>query len=200
MDRIALCASLVACLACGGRPDLAAFGPGLGGSGGGGSGGSPPLECAVASDQAPPFPLRLTLENSDERTLYLRETCRVRVEISACVDDYLPHPVINDCAVDCLAQPTACGSCGICPETGVPLAPGDRRDIDWTGLLYTFDTNTSGCVCFNQEAAPPGRYRVHVPVFVSEMTAASNLPAQYVFHDFVLPPESDSLLIALTLP
>lgn len=182
---------IVLAAACGGTIETGGGSGGNGGTGGagtGGAGGEIPAECKVPTDQAGPFKVVFQFQNPGMTSLYLREDCHLNFDIFACADGYTSAlSRYGDCTVDCSDPPGSCIACGACFEQAITVAPGAMTSGEWLGYTYTFSTQPDGCSCHNQHIAPAAKYRIHVPVFASEMDAQTNTPAFSIDADFELP-------------
>ncbi len=192
--------------ACGGKAVVDAGGGGSGGSTtssspSSGTGLGPAAECAVKTNEIAPFEVSFQLTNNSSSTIYVRQECVLSYAVSACIDGYKPSLAIwPDCTVDCEEDPGGCIDCGACPLSGQAITPGSHLNTDWMGKTYTFQSTSMGCQCHNMKYAPAGKYRVSVPVYVTEQQAMSSGPPSYdVDVDFDLPAPGGVVEVVLAL-
>lgn len=163
---------------------------GAGATGGGGAGGSGGMggACAVPVTEPGPYALKIKIVNPTSQSLFVREDCMLNWSLYACTDGYttaLSHAA--NCTIDCSDDPTGCIACGACMLTAHEVTPAAPVSADFGGYTYTFSQNASGCSCHNQIVAPPGKYAIRVPVFLSQQDAESGTAAYTAEAYFDLP-------------
>jgi hypothetical protein len=175
----------------GGLGGGATGGGGAGGSGGilptGGTGGLP-AECSVPVTEPGPYPLKIRFVNPINEPRYIRQECQINWELFACADGYsqpLPHSAF--CMTDCTNSSGGCIACGACMLDGVEVTPDKPVETDWNGQTYTFGNTAEGCQCYTASAAPPAKYAIDVPVYMTQDDAMSSKVAYVVRHEFALP-------------
>lgn len=191
-------------------------GGGTGGSGGGaGSGDAPdsggagasidatsleqmPDECRVPSDGPGPHRVKFEFVNPGATPLYLREDCVLRYSIYGCADGYAKvlsrGPV---CMTNCAAPVLGDMDCGGCMMGGVEVAAAASYDDAWVGETYSFAKNIYGLDCYDAHAAPAGKYRIVVPVYLSRQAAQDDHSSFSVQIDFDLSSHTDVVRVVL---
>lgn len=174
--------------------------PGTGGVATGGQAtggyGNVPSQCAVDTVLPPPYATTFKLVNTQSFPLYLYQGCWITHSIRACADGYsrdLPTDVF--CMTEC-SSGVGCVVCGACYSQPLLLRPGDVAEIDWSGQLYT-TVNGPMCSCFTAASAPPGMYRIDVPVFLTADQAQAQAPSFIVSQQFQLPSAGNTVTVNL---
>ncbi len=160
---------------------------GMGGGSTGGSGGSMPDDCAIDPGYPGPYAVKFQFESYAPQPVFLLEQCRITHVIKSCADDYEASVDTNaDCSSDCADPDGPCVQCEQCLRIMVPVDGDTAVSLSWPGHTYTFGTNANGCRCYNQFLAPPGKYRIEVPVYDTEDPETTS-PIHTAILDFTLP-------------
>jgi hypothetical protein len=102
--------------------------------------------------------------------------------------------------MDCAEDPSmGCIACGACMLLAIGVTPNQPQYTEWSGFTYTFDQNPTGCSCHNQLVAPPGKYAIKVPVFLSQQDAESNNPVYDAWAYFELPAPNGTVEVNLAV-
>lgn len=175
-----------------------AGGAGGGTTGSGGEGGAIPPECAVETSDPGPYTVTFQFENSGVGTAYLREDCHLNYAIRSCADGFAePLAIHADCSQACGETGGGCLVCGACELTSVPVAENAQATDSWSGLRYTFGMTSEGCSCHEQHLARPGRYRIEVPVYTSDLAAQEGTPSYEVSVNFELPAPNGVVVVPI---
>jgi len=172
----------------GGAGGSGAVGGGSGGSGAVAGSGGMPNECTVPASGPGPYATKIRFVNKSSTPIWLREDCMVRYELYSCADGYqveLPHAA--DCMMSCSDDFGGCIACGACMVQAHEVTPTTPVETEWSGNTYKFSTNGTGCQCYDQFAAPAGKYAIRLPVWFSEEQATSFGPSAEAMGYFELP-------------
>lgn len=216
MNRLSLAWTFSAALlmGCGGNVSVSTGGSG--GDGGGGAGGTTtgttntittttgttnttPAECMVPTNQPGPYPIEIQFVVKTNQPSYIVQDCYTQYTVTSCVDGYQAAIGLHgDCTVDC-SESMGCIDCGACPYSAVAVGPNAPYYDKWSGEQFVFGTNQAGCTCHDSFDAPPGKYRINVPVYKSEQDALMGVNASVVGVDFTLPAPNGTVVVPIDL-
>ncbi|MFO0591038.1 MAG: hypothetical protein U0441_26070 [Polyangiaceae bacterium] len=153
------------------------------------SGDTIPAACMVATDQEGPYPVTFQFTVAAEgTTLYVDWDCIPYFSLLTCDDGYVAPVAIDDnCTADCTTQPTECPICGQCPGGPPAITSAAPKELSWSGHLYDFGKNQSGCSCHDERVAHAGKYRIKVPVYATLEDANTHQNGVERTVDFDLP-------------
>lgn len=210
MNKLSLAWLFSAALAagCGGNVITSGGGSGGGGAGGSGTGGATttsttetvlPPQCAVETNEPAPYAVTFQFTVATNQSAFLAEDCYTQFQVTSCASAYVdPVGMHGDCTVDC-SQSNECIDCGACPSGAILVSSGSPHSVDWDGVQYFFGTNSVGCTCHTKTNAYAGKYRVQVPVYLTEQDALNQTNSVMVYHEFDLPAPDGIVVVPVGL-
>jgi hypothetical protein len=152
----------------------------------------------VETNESAPYPVTFSFISKNVQPVYLLRQCRTQFAVKSCFDGYQSSLAISaDCTVDCNDPPVgACMACD-CAFDMVPVSDSSSLEVSWPGNTYTFAKNADGCECHNRFEAPAGKYRIEVPVYLTNELYPST-PDYTAVVDFTLPAPSGVVTVDLT--
>jgi len=160
--------------------------------------------CAVTTVSSPPAQYSVTFQftNASNAGVAVWSGCTLEYDITTCADAYAtPLPKSVFCESKCPS--VLCGSCGACNDAPDPVTSTISVNDVWQGELDYSELSTDGrCGCYDAVPAPPGQYRVTVPVYSSTpaMLPAGGFDKQVLYKvsvDFTL---ADQANVVVTVP
>ncbi len=174
---------------------------GTGAVGGSGGTGGVPAQCQVSGTPGPgPHETKFVFRTDSTDPVYIYAGCRLRYDVLSCADGYNQSlAMFADCTTPCSDTSGGCIACGACFEEARAVTSSTPTEDIWPGNTYTFGTDPQGCSCHRGFTAPAGKYRVSVPVYLSESDALSGGPsvATIVDVDFDLPAPNGVVVVDL---
>jgi len=207
MNKLSLAWLFSAALVIGCGGNVVKSSGGSGGTGGAGTGGGDggtatttsitsttsstdtivPPQCAVNTNQTAPYAVTFQFTVGTGQVAFLAEDCYTQFQVTSCASAYVnPVGMHGECTIDC-SDMTGCIDCGACPSGAILVSQGAPHNVDWDGVQYFFDTNSSGCSCHTTTNALAAKYRVEVPVYVTEQDALNHTNGVVLTHEFDLP-------------
>ena len=172
------------------------------GSGGAAAGSGGADGCHLPIATVGPYPVTFRLRNTTGGPLVLWQDCQVDHSITSCESGFAAAlSTSGACTIECSDPSMGCIACGACPSQGLTLAPGEAKEVAWSGNTYTFSTK-NGCGCHDTHVAPAAHYRITVPVYPETPSSGpfgpKPEPVGVVTQEFTLPAPSGLVEVPLS--
>ena len=136
------------------------------------TGGAPPIDVCIGN-AVPATPVRFQFQSTEG--LWLRLGCTLEYTVNrTCKDNLTPIMTQAFCSQECGSGNNGCIECGACPLGASPLSQGNVQIVDWDGFVYTNDTSSSGCACYNRQPAASGTYQVGITAYLNNEDALAS--------------------------